>query len=154
MSLLKISASVSVGGAGGGGGGGGIVTVTRASATALPPAPVAFAVYVVEVVGATDRLPDGSTVPTPLSMVTPVAFEEFQESVVELPFSIAAGDALREIVGAGGGGGGGGGCSTTLGAGVGATFFLQPVPKTSMASKAIATTASMYGDLLICSFSF
>jgi hypothetical protein len=49
------------------------------------------------------RLPDGSTVPTPLSIVTPVAFDEFHDSVVDWPFSIADGEALSEIVGAGGG---------------------------------------------------
>jgi hypothetical protein len=62
---------------------------------AVPPGPVAFATYVVDSEGRTVRLPEGSTVPTPLSITTLVALEEFQERFVELPFSIAAGETLN-----------------------------------------------------------
>jgi hypothetical protein len=111
---------------------------------------------VVEAAGLTFLLPDGSTVPMPLSIVTPVAFEEFHESVVDCPFSIAEGDALREIVGAGGGGegGGGGGSTFAAAAGAGATFFAQPVPEMNKASRTIAAAVSLYSDLLIGSISF
>jgi hypothetical protein len=101
------------------------------------------------------RLPDASTVPTPLSIVTPVAFEEFHESVVDCPFSIADGDALREMVGVGdGGGAGAGGGSTFAAAGTGAAFFAQPVPEMSKASRTIDATAIMYNALLIGGISF
>ncbi len=137
--------------AGGGGGvaSGGAVTVTRASATALPPGPVALAMKVVDTEGPMVRLPEASTVPTPLSIVTVVALEEFQERVVDCPLSIADGDALREIVGAGAGGaGGGGGVSLATGGGGAVTFFPQPAPETSKASST-AAAASAYNDLLI-----
>ena len=134
----------------------GAVTVTLVSATALPPGPVALAMYVVDAEGLTVRLPDASTVPTPLSIVTPVALEEFQESVVDWPLSMAAGDALREMVGAGevGAGAGGAGAVET-GGGVGfGGFFAQPVPETSKASRTTAAIASVYNDLRIAIFSY
>jgi hypothetical protein len=109
----------------------------------------------VETEGLTARLPDASTVPTPLSIVTPVAFVELQESVVDCPFSIADGDALREIVadGGGGGGGGGGGALASTGAGAGG-FFAHPIPEMSKASRIAAEVASKYTDFLIGSISF
>ena len=148
--LLEKNSESLIAGAGGGVAGGGTVTVTLASATAFPPGPVARAMYVVEADGLTVRLPEGSTVPTPLSMVTPVAFDEFHESVVDWPRSIADGDALRETVGAGdGAGGGGGGASfVAVGGGVGA-FFAQPVPEITNANRTIAAATSVDNDLLI-----
>ena len=102
------------------------------------------------------RLPEASTVPIPLSIVTLAAFAELQEIVVDCPFSIADGDAVREMVGDGEGGGDGneGGSSAFVAAGVAAVgFFAQPVPEISKADRMIAV-ASMYGDLLISGISF
>jgi hypothetical protein len=97
---------------------------------------------VVEADGLTVRLPEGWTVPTPLSIATLVAFEEFQERVVDCPVSIAEGEVLREIVGDGGGGGGGGGGSVFATGGGGATFLAQPVPEITKTSTTIAITSS------------
>jgi hypothetical protein len=85
------------------------------------------------------RLPEASTVPMPLSMMTPVAFAELQESVADCPFSIADGDTFKEIVAGGGGGavGVGGGAFASVGAGAGA-FFAHPVPEMSTASRIAA----------------
>jgi hypothetical protein len=84
-------------------------------------------------------------------MLTLAALDEFQESVVDCPLSIADGDALNVMVGAGAGGvDAGGGASLVTGAGgVTGLRFLQPVPETSMASRTIAAVASIYNDLLI-----
>jgi len=89
--------------------------------------------YVVETEGLTSRLPEGSTVPSPLSMVTPVAFVEVHERRDDSPFSIAAGVAVSEIVGAAGGGASGRRVSTAAGGGVGCTFFLQAEAEMSRA---------------------
>jgi hypothetical protein len=91
----------------------------------------------------TVRLPEGSTVPTPLSIVTLVAFEVFQDKVVDCPASIAEGEALRDIAGDGGGGGGGGGGGSVFATGGGgATFLAQPVPEITKTSTAVAITSS------------
>jgi hypothetical protein len=85
-----------------------------------------------------------------LSIVTPVAFDEFQVSVVDWPLSIADGDALRDIVAAGAAGvDAGGGVAVVTGGGVAFAGFLQPVPETNKASRTIAAAASVYNDLLI-----
>jgi hypothetical protein len=91
-----------------------------------------------------------------LSIVTPVAFDDFHVRVEDCPFSIAEGETLSETVGAAAGGAGGWGASAFLsGAGVGvATFFLQPVPETNNASKTIAAAVSVYHDLFILGISF
>jgi hypothetical protein len=88
------------------------------------------------------RLPEGSTVPTPLSIVTLVALDEFHDRVVDCPASIAEGEALREIVGDGGGGGGGGG-SVFAAAGAGVTFFAQPVPEITKTSATVAKISNV-----------
>ena len=139
-----------IAGIGGGVAAEGAVTVTLASATALPPGPVALAMYVADDIGRTVRVPEGSTVPRPLSIVTPVAFDELHVRIVDWPLSIADGDALREMVGAGAGGidVAGGACVDAAGGGAGA-FFAQPEPDTSRARRTIAATASVYHDLLI-----
>jgi hypothetical protein len=81
-----------------------------------------------------------------LSIVMLVAFEEFQESVVDWPFSMAEGDALREMVGAGADGvAGAGGASVVVAAGGGAgAFFAQPAPEMIKVSRMIAAAASEY----------
>jgi len=106
--------------------------------------------YVVDALGETDLRPEGSTVPTPLLITTPVALVEFQERVVDFPFSMAAGETFNETVGAGisGFGGGGGGSSTGAGGG-GATFFLHPTPVTIRAAIANITHTSVALDLPI-----
>ncbi len=142
-------------GSGGGVTEGGDVTVTRASATAVPPGPFALALYVTEADGLIFRLPADSTVPMPLSIVTLVAFEDFQDRFVDWPFSIADGDALSDIVGEGAAGSGAGasGSLSTVGVGV-STFLAQPAPKNSNANRTHVKTASMYNDRLIGSLSF
>ena len=101
-----------------------------------------------------DRLPEGSTVPMPLSMVTPVAFDDFQESVADCPCSIAEGDALSVIIGSGAGGASGGaGASGAEGVGCGA-FFAHPTPEMSNASRMDVSKAGTYLDLLIGGISF
>lgn len=132
-------------------GGGGAVTVTRASAVAFPPGPVALAVYVVEVVGLTERLPEGSTLPKPPSIDTDVAFADCHDRVDDCPCSIADGDAESRIVGEGGGGVGGGVSVFSTGGGAGAVF-LQLTPKKDMPT--ISSTARAYVDLLITGASF
>jgi len=101
--------------------------------------------------GLMDRLPDGSTVPMPLSMVTLVAFDEFHERVVDCPFSMAAGETAREIVGAGADGWDGV-CvvAVLVTAGVwGGTFLLQPAPEISKASNVIERAVCRYREVLI-----
>ena len=99
--------------------------------------------------GLMDRRPEDSTVPTPLSIVTPVAFDDFHVRVVDCPCSIAEGDALRVIIGSGeGGASGGADVSGAVGGGAGA-FFAHPTPETSNASIMVANTAGTYLDLLI-----
>ena len=145
----KNSESLIAGGAGGVTGGG-TVTVMRASATVFPPGPAARAMYVVDVCGLTVRLPEASTVPTPLSIVTPVAFVELQESVAESPLSIADGDTFSEIVGAGvGGAGGGGGVSFAAAGGGAGVCFLQLVPESIKAVRTMTAAANRYNELLI-----
>src|SRR5581483_465716 len=112
---------------GGGGGGGGAFTVTRAVAVCVPPAPFAVSVYVVESVGVTCCEPFGCTAPTPLSMLTSVAFVVCQVSVVDAPLSTVSGLAVSDAVGASGGGGGGGG---------GGTVFLWHAPRKMIAPSA------------------
>lgn len=91
----------------------------------------------------------------PLSIVTLVAFEDFQERVVDCPFSMADGDAVIEIVGEGAGGGAGGGVSTFVSAaGTGATFLAQPAPKNGNAKRIQVKVASVYNDRVIGSLSF
>ena len=93
--------------------------------------------------GVTVRVPEGSTVPTPLLIVTLVALEEFHDNVVDCPVSIAEGEALKEIVGVGGGGGGGGGGASVFGAGAGVTFFAQPVPEITKTSATVARISNV-----------
>jgi hypothetical protein len=99
------------------------------------------------VVGLTLRLPDGSTLPIPPSIVTPVALPVFHEIVADCPRSIVEGETERFIVGEGGGGGGG---ASTVGvtAGGGATFFLHAVPVSAITTTSI-TMASVYRDFFI-----
>jgi len=135
----------------GGGGvtGGGAVTVTRVSALVLPPGPDARAVYVVELDGATVRLPEASTVPRPLSIVTVVALVEFQDSVEDCPCSMVDGEAESLIVGAAGGRAGGGVSTFGGGGGGGVTVFLQAVPVITMIVSKISAAASIYRERLI-----
>jgi hypothetical protein len=124
------------------------VTVIRVSAFAVPPGPVARAVYVVELPGDTLRLPEGSTVPIPPSIVTLVAFLAFHESVDDWPFSMVEGEAESEIVGAAGAGAGGGASIFAAGGG-GVTFFLQPLPASAMLTRTNVRMASVYTDFLM-----
>jgi hypothetical protein len=88
-------------------------------------------------------------------MVTPVALEEFHDRVVDCPFSIADGDALRVRVGGGDAGAGFGAGSTFAEvAGAGATFLAQPAPEMSKAARTIAMAATVYDDLVIGGISF
>jgi hypothetical protein len=76
---------------------------------------------------------------------------ELQEIVADCPLSIADGDALREIAGAGDAGAGcddGAASFVAAGVGVGA-FFAQPVPEMIKAIRTVAATASLHKDLLI-----
>ena len=79
------------------------VTVTVAARVIVPPAPVIVAVYVVVVVGDTDREPPetGVTDPMPWSMEMLVAFPVAHVSVDELPETIDVGLADSEPVGTG-----------------------------------------------------
>jgi hypothetical protein len=91
------------------------------------------------------RLPEGSTVPIPPSIVMPVALEEFQDRVVDCPFSIADGEALRVTVGGGEAGVAGwtAGSASAETAGTGAAFLAQPAPETSKAARTIAMAAAL-----------
>src|SRR5947209_8656142 len=93
--------SLAVGCCGGGGGGGGAFTVTRAVAVCVPPSPFAVNVYVVESDGLTCCEPFGCTAPTPLSMLTSVAFVVCHVSVVDCPLLTVSGLALKDAVGCG-----------------------------------------------------
>jgi hypothetical protein len=100
-------------------------------------------------VGDTEREPEAATVPTPPSMVTEVAFEEFHCRVDDCPRVIVFGEAVIEMVGAGagGGGGGGGGVETTGG---GVTFFLHPVLVNSSPTQRRASRVNMkYGFFIV-----
>ena len=99
--------------------------------------------------GLTLRLPEDATVPTPLSITTLVASEELHERVVEFPLTIAVGEALNEMVGAGisGFGGGGGGSSFTGAGGGGVTFLAHPIPVISKAAVINAKETSVVVDL-------
>jgi len=68
-------------------------TVTVTLAVLYPAAFVAVIVYVVVTVGFTVRLPITSTVPTPWSMLAPVAFAVPQLNVAESPAVIVPGCA-------------------------------------------------------------
>jgi hypothetical protein len=65
------------------------VTVTRAEALSVPPAPVAVALYVVDVDGLTTREPELGTVPSSL-IETVAALFEVHLSVVLWPRVIAS----------------------------------------------------------------
>jgi hypothetical protein len=102
--------------------------------------------------GLMERLPDGSTVPMPLSIVTLVAFDEFQERVVDCPFSMAAGETAREIVGAGADGWDGVCVVAVLvtTGGWGGTFLpLHPAAEISEASNVIERAACRYREVFI-----
>jgi hypothetical protein len=58
-----------------------LLTVTVAWLISVPPGPTAVSVYVVVATGLTVVEPDSGLLPTPLSMVTDVAFVVFQTSV-------------------------------------------------------------------------
>ena len=58
-----------------------LLTVTVAWLLSVPPGPTAVSVYVVVATGLTVVEPDSGLLPTPLSMVTDVAFVVFQTSV-------------------------------------------------------------------------
>src|SRR5260370_32527255 len=78
-----------------------LLTVTVAELIVVPPAPVAVSVYVVVSVGWTGVEPESACDPTPLSMVTVVAFVVLQTSDDVPPEAIVLGVAENEIVGAG-----------------------------------------------------
>jgi 2-keto-3-deoxy-galactonokinase len=100
-----LAESVQVGAAGGGGV---LVTVTVVEHVTEPPEPVAVPVYVVEVVGETEVLPEatGVTEPTLLSIEKEVALVVVHESDEDEPVWIVPGLADSVQVGAAGGGGG------------------------------------------------
>jgi hypothetical protein len=77
-------------------------TVRAAVAVVTPVALLAVKVYVVEVAGATERLPAGATAPIPWSMVTDVASNVVHDSVVVAPAAIVAGLTVN-VTGGGGG---------------------------------------------------
>jgi len=84
--------------------GAGACTVTVAVAVAgLPFGPAAVSVYCVVVVGDTVVDPDTATVPTPLSIVTVVAFEVDQLSMAWLPAVMVAGETVRVALATAGG---------------------------------------------------
>src|SRR3954468_5800209 len=77
------------------------LTVTVAWLVSVPPGPIAVSVYVVVTVGCTEVEPESGCEPTPLSMVTVVAFVVVQTSDEFCPEAIVPGVAENEIVGAG-----------------------------------------------------
>jgi len=80
---------------------GGINTVTVAVDVADPALLVAVSVYVVVLVGVTDRVPDGVTAPIPGVMLTEDALVVLQVSVDESPSVMDVGEAPRVAVGGG-----------------------------------------------------
>jgi hypothetical protein len=78
-----------------------LLTVTVAWLVNVPPGPVAVSVYVVVCSGWTMVDPESGCEPTPLSIVTVVAFVVFQISVEFWPAETVLGVAENEIVGAG-----------------------------------------------------
>src|SRR5712664_3578270 len=77
------------------------LTVTVAWLVSVPPGPIAVSVYVVVTVGCTEVEPESGCDPTPLSMVTVVAFVVVQTSDELCPEAIVLGVAENEIVGGG-----------------------------------------------------
>jgi hypothetical protein len=64
----------------------------------LPAALLAVRVKVVVTAGKTTALPEEPTAPTPLSIVTDVAFDTFQLKVAEPPRLILDGLAVKELI--------------------------------------------------------
>jgi hypothetical protein len=99
---------------------------------------------VVEVAGLMALLPAASTVPTPPSIVTAVAFVVFQVMVDDWPRSMVEGDADRSMVGAACEVAVGGAASVRLAAGGGVTFFFEQLaPKTAIATRRTPRTADL-----------
>ena len=80
---------------------GGVETVTVTCFVTVPPAPVAVSVYVVVTEGETPTDPLAGSLPTPLSIVTLVAFVVDHVSVALCPGWMEVGLAEKEAVGAG-----------------------------------------------------
>jgi hypothetical protein len=72
--------------------------MTSVVAVSLPAALLAVSVKIVVTAGKTMLLPEEPTAPTPLSMVTDVAFDTLQPKVVEPPRLILDGLAMKELI--------------------------------------------------------
>jgi hypothetical protein len=72
--------------------------MTSVVAVSLPAALVAVSVKVVVTAGKTMLLPEEPPAPTPLSMVTDVAFDTLQLKVAEPPRLILDGLAVKELI--------------------------------------------------------
>jgi hypothetical protein len=72
--------------------------MTSAVAVSLPAALLAVSVKVVVAPGKTMLLPEEPTAPTPLSIVTDVAFDTFQLKMLEPPRLILDGLAMKELI--------------------------------------------------------
>jgi hypothetical protein len=72
--------------------------MTCAIAVLLPAALLAVSVKVVVAPGKTMLLPEEPTAPTPLSIVTDVAFDTFQLKMLEPPRLILDGLAMKELI--------------------------------------------------------
>jgi hypothetical protein len=72
--------------------------MTCAIAVLLPAALLAVSVKVVVAPGKTMLLPEEPTAPTPLSIITDVAFDTFQLKMLEPPRLILDGLAMKELI--------------------------------------------------------
>lgn len=137
-------------------------TATVTERLSDPPAPVAVNVYVVELVGVTERLPLDCTVPTPPSIETSVALVTLQRSVADSPRPIRLGSAVKlPILGFAGGGAGAGATAAGAGAGGGATgtFLWHAAPNSRSTPTKTLMPAFFTSDLCrfifdLCPFAF